>query len=1047
MSAIQSSVGLITGIPIQDTVDQLIAIASRPRDQLLVRNQGVQAEQAAVDTLSSLVLSLQFSTNQLNNSSTFTSRTVNSSSNAVSATVANGATPPVGSYQFTPLKSASSHQFVSQNFSDLTDAIGSGSLTFGFGGQVDQSVALADFNSGAGVAAGEVEITDASGDSAVVDLRAAQTVEDVLLAINSTTGIRVTAATRGDAIVLTDDSGGNGSLSVEDIGLGTTASDLGLADGNFSGGELTGLDRYTLHSGTRLDALNDGAGVRISDDLTDVDDLTFSLRDGTTTFGVDLSGSTTLGDVVDAINNDSDNTSLLTAAISGDGRGITITDNTGSTAANLVIGNGVIGNAAEDLGIVADAASDSVTGSRLVSGLRDTLVGQLNGGSGFTLGQIAITDRAGNPTATVDLQGLDTLEAIIDRINSDASSTNVRARVNDSRSGIVLEDTIGGSGSLVVANNDATNSATLLGLEVSDTVNSVDSGSLNRQTVSEATLLSDFNGGSGVSLGDIRITDSSGASYAIDLNSAGSEAQTIGDVIDAVNSATGNTTVVASINATGDGILLTDNAAGQGTLTVAEVGSGTTAADLNLLGASTSTGSPQTIDGSTSYTVDLTDLEQTAESISLSSLNGGAGVDLGLFNVTASNGSNFVVDLGEAGSEAFTVGDVINLINTAASDRGINVVAAVNSAGTGIEITDNTVGVGELTIEDLGGSGSAAADLNLIRTAADSESNIIDGAGLFTAADGEQGALETLVDRINGLGAGVTASIVSDLSGFRLAITADEPGAANALVIDGGSTSFGFQETSRPADAVALFGNSAFGGGFTVTSTSNEFNSVIDGVNLTVNEVSGTSATIEVLSDDSPLISSVQSFVDAYNSIRSNLDSVTDFNEETLTTGILFGRNEALRVDADLARIVSGSFLTGVTYGSLESVGVSLNDDGTLSLDTSQLSDAYADDPTGVENLFSDSTNGVVAQITAVTESLATNESSLLSSRSEALQRTIDSNNDRVASFDEQLTRERDRLLLEFFRLEETIALLQSNLTSIESIQGFASLTSSNNSN
>ena len=34
MGRIQSSVGLITGIPIQDTVDQLIKLAAKPRDLL-----------------------------------------------------------------------------------------------------------------------------------------------------------------------------------------------------------------------------------------------------------------------------------------------------------------------------------------------------------------------------------------------------------------------------------------------------------------------------------------------------------------------------------------------------------------------------------------------------------------------------------------------------------------------------------------------------------------------------------------------------------------------------------------------------------------------------------------------------------------------------------------------------------------------------------------------------------------------------------------------------------------------------------------------------
>jgi len=48
MGRITSNVGLITGIPITDTVDQLIAVAGAPRDILLSRTQGLQRQQLAI---------------------------------------------------------------------------------------------------------------------------------------------------------------------------------------------------------------------------------------------------------------------------------------------------------------------------------------------------------------------------------------------------------------------------------------------------------------------------------------------------------------------------------------------------------------------------------------------------------------------------------------------------------------------------------------------------------------------------------------------------------------------------------------------------------------------------------------------------------------------------------------------------------------------------------------------------------------------------------------------------------------------------------------
>ena len=79
MSRIQSSTGLITGIPIEDTVNKLMAIATQPRNILDSRTKSLQSEQLAVNKLSSLVLAFQFEANRLGNASLFEAKSVNSS--------------------------------------------------------------------------------------------------------------------------------------------------------------------------------------------------------------------------------------------------------------------------------------------------------------------------------------------------------------------------------------------------------------------------------------------------------------------------------------------------------------------------------------------------------------------------------------------------------------------------------------------------------------------------------------------------------------------------------------------------------------------------------------------------------------------------------------------------------------------------------------------------------------------------------------------------------------------------------------------------------
>lgn len=1047
MSAIQSSVGLITGIPIQDTVDQLIAVSSRPRNLLSQRNQGLQSERAAIDRLSSLTLSTKFSLNKLNLARTFTARAASSSNEtAVSARVQTGASPVAASYQFTPLKLASSHQLVSSRIDDVAD-LGSGSLSFGYGGHVDRGVSLDDLNGGEGFDAGKIKITDRAGQTAVIDLRGAQTIDDVIESINEASELDVVASADGDRLVITDNSGETGTLRVREVDGGTTAASLGIAQ-TAAGDTLTGTDIYRLGEETELASLNDGLGVRITqasdrestEGINEAADLSITLRDGTTA-EIDLSGLDTLGEVIDAINTNAGLDGGLTASFNADQNGLVLTDSTGGSG-NLIVQDLEDSTAATDLGIATAAegvASATLDGQRLISGLKDTLISNLNAGAGVDLtgASIDITDRSGTTVAGIDLSNAETIGEVIQAINDSAST--VEARINDARNGIVLTDTTGGSGSLVVADASGSTAAADLGLTIDSATNSADGGSLSRRSVSKATRLEDFNGG--VSIGDIKITDSSGSSSTIQIQDTDNDAETLGDVIDRINASGlgAKGSITARINDAGDGILITDNAGGTGTLKVEEVGSGKTAEELGLLGDSTATdeNGAQIINGTTSFSVDLSDLENSARATSLASLNDGEGIDLGIFEVSTASGESFAVDLGKGTADAQTIGDVIDRINESATAAGLDVTASLNENQSGIVITDNTTGDGEFAVTDRG-SDKTAEQLLLTGEA---DGNEIAGPGLFTF-NGDN-ALQTLAERINDLGAGVTASVFNDGAGFRLSLTADRPGAGNELLVDGLASQLSFTETSRPSDAVALFGGVGGIGGFAVTSKTNEFSEVIDGVTLTANQASGEAVSVDLVSDDQPVVDALQDFVDAYNSLRSNLDQTTDFDAESATTGILFGRSEVLQVDTQLSRLVTDRYFIDGEATTLASIGLSVDEEGKLALDTGRLRDALAEDPEQVESLFRDEDRGVVARLTAAIDSLAGDENSLLSRRSDALTRTIDDNATRIEALNASLERQRDRLLLDFFRLEETIGNLQSNTSFLDSIQAITIANSS----
>lgn len=72
---------------------------------------------------------------------------------------------------------------------------------------MDTSPSVDELRGGSGIARGKIRITDRTGASREVDLRFAANTDDVLKAINNTSGLRVSAKTVGDRIVLSDLTG------------------------------------------------------------------------------------------------------------------------------------------------------------------------------------------------------------------------------------------------------------------------------------------------------------------------------------------------------------------------------------------------------------------------------------------------------------------------------------------------------------------------------------------------------------------------------------------------------------------------------------------------------------------------------------------------------------------------------------------------------------------------------------------------------------------------------------------------------------------------
>ena len=97
MGTISSAIGLITGFPIQDTVNKLVSLDAGPMNQLQTEDTTLQAQQTAYTTLSADLLALEYTTNGFDSSSLYTAQTLTSSnSNALTATAVSGSSRHAG---------------------------------------------------------------------------------------------------------------------------------------------------------------------------------------------------------------------------------------------------------------------------------------------------------------------------------------------------------------------------------------------------------------------------------------------------------------------------------------------------------------------------------------------------------------------------------------------------------------------------------------------------------------------------------------------------------------------------------------------------------------------------------------------------------------------------------------------------------------------------------------------------------------------------------------------------------------------------------------
>lgn len=352
--------------------------------------------------------------------------------------------------------------------------------------------------------------------------------------------------------------------------------------------------------------------------------------------------------------------------------------------------------------------------------------------------------------------------------------------------------------------------------------------------------------------------------------------------------------------------------------------------------------------------------------------------------------------------------------------------------GSGAVATSHSVEVDQLaTAQSSITSAEFANSTAVVGTGTLAFTNPTTGSSLFNVTiDSSNNTLAGLVNAINNAAGNnsVTASIInvdsSTGSGLvsKLVLTAHNTGTANEFALaesDGGtglSQITGLTPQTLAKDAIIKVD------GQTATVSSNTVSDVLQGVTLNLQSAAtSTTVNVGVSLNTSAISSAVSNFVNAYNNLNSTTQSLGAFGGIGGTNGPLIG-DALLEFATSQIRQQSTAVVSSASgsYDSLAMIGVTVDQDGVMSLDSTRLNAALSANLQSVSNVFS-SSKGVAVQLNDTLTNLLQSGGSLSS---------------QTTSLNQQLTALQTQTTNEQKLMDSYQASLQAQFTAMETIVG-----------
>lgn len=378
-------------------------------------------------------------------------------------------------------------------------------------------------------------------------------------------------------------------------------------------------------------------------------------------------------------------------------------------------------------------------------------------------------------------------------------------------------------------------------------------------------------------------------------------------------------------------------------------------------------------------------------------------------------------------TDKFTLSSASEIVLGSATDTSNFLqVAKLNNNGTG-------------TITSTGKLG--AIDQANLLSAANFSTAVSDGGsgagsfkvnGVAIAFDVSTDSVADLVSRINDSDAGVTASY--DAENDRFSLTNKRTGDVGIALED---VTGNFLAATGLTGGTLARGNNALytiNGGPQLISQSNTITDASSGIaGLSVTALTVGTSDITVSTDTGKIKAEIQSFVDDYNRVQSQISSATASTtgaDGKVSSGTLQGESDVTEISGRLRTEVN-TVVSGLsdTLNQLADIGIVSNgtDDQIKIDDETALDDALADSLSSVKTLFSDDTNGLADKLKTYIDGLTGEEGSLIDRQDNLTEQASDIDT-QITALEKQVQANEERLIAGFVAMEVAQAKINQQL-------------------